>query len=73
MFPDPPIISTEEVQAAVRLGKNGKAAGEDGITYEHIASAGASAGEIGLNACETFLLPCLSIPMHRMIFKEALP
>ena len=40
VFPDPPIISTEEVQAAVRLGKNGKAAGEDGITYEHIAGAG---------------------------------
>ena len=40
MFPDPPIISTEEVQAAVRLGKNCKAAGEEGVTYEHIASAG---------------------------------
>ena len=40
VFPDPPIISTEEVQAAVRLDKNGKAAGEDGITFEHIAGAG---------------------------------
>ena len=24
----------------MRLGKNGKAAGEDGLTYEHIAAAG---------------------------------
>ena len=31
-FPEQPIISTDEVHAAVRLGKKGKAVGEDGIT-----------------------------------------
>ena len=31
-----PVISAVEIQAAVRLGKRGKAAGENGITYEHI-------------------------------------
>ena len=36
-FSEPPTISKEEVEAAVRLGKKGKAAGDDGITYEHIA------------------------------------
>lgn len=35
-----PVISAEEVQAAVRLGKKGKAAGEDGISYEHIQYGG---------------------------------
>lgn len=35
-----PLISAEEVQAAVQLGKRGKAAGEDGISYEHIAFGG---------------------------------
>ena len=35
-FSEPPTISTEEIEAAVRLGKKGKAAGDDGITYEHI-------------------------------------
>ena len=35
-----PVLSAEEIQAAVRLGKRGKAAGEDGITYEHIQFGG---------------------------------
>ena len=29
-----------QIRSDLRLGKNGKAAGEDGITYEHIAGAG---------------------------------
>lgn len=35
-----PVISAEEIQAAVQLGKIGKAAGVDGITYEHIQFGG---------------------------------
>ena len=35
-----PVISAEEIQAAVQLGKRGKAAGVDGITYEHIQFGG---------------------------------
>ncbi|MCG7877806.1 MAG: hypothetical protein N0C90_15945, partial [Candidatus Thiodiazotropha endolucinida] len=35
-----PVISAEEVQSAVRLGKKGKAAGEDGISYEHMQYGG---------------------------------
>ena len=34
------VISTDEVQAAVRLGKKCKAAGEDGLTYEHTEFGG---------------------------------
>ena len=35
-----PIITAVEVQAAARLAHRGKAAGEDGITYEHIIFGG---------------------------------
>ena len=35
-----PIITTEMVQAAARLAQRGKAAGEDGVTYEHILLGG---------------------------------
>ena len=35
-----PIITADEVQAAARLAHRGKAAGEDGITYEHIIFGG---------------------------------
>lgn len=34
------VISSEEVESAVRLAKMGKAGGEDGITYEHILYGG---------------------------------
>ena len=35
-----PIITTEEVQAAAHLAHRGKAAGENGVTYEHIIFGG---------------------------------
>ena len=53
-FSEPPNISAEEVEAAVRLGKKGKAAGDDGITYEHIAFG----GEIIFVLLAKFLRPC---------------
>ena len=34
------VVSAEEVQAAVRWGYKGKAAGKNGISYEHIQYAG---------------------------------
>ena len=53
-FSEPPTINTEEVEAAVRLGKKGKAAGDDGITYEHTAFG----GEIIFVLLAKFLRPC---------------
>ena len=53
-FSEPPTISKEEVEAAVRLGKKGKAAGDDGIPYEHIAFG----GDIIFVLLANFLRPC---------------
>ena len=39
-FQNPQIISTDEVQVAVRLGKKGKAASGDGIIYAHVEFGG---------------------------------
>lgn len=40
LLPEPPVICADEVHAATRLAKRGKAGGDDCIVYEHIEFGG---------------------------------